>query len=105
MSGHRNHLDPYDLGCQLQHAELPPGRVRFALSGRRWEAFGQGRLDEAIIDEELPVVLSIFKITRTGSPLRHQQDKRFALFIKPDPASRLPIISQEKDFKSNALPI
>lgn len=97
-------ITPYEIGCQITAADIPSGAVRFSLSGRHWEALKAGRIEEAIVDESVPIILNCFRVDRKGMPRRDPEDKRFLLRIVPDPASRLPIISQEEDFKRWTIP-
>lgn len=96
----------YDMGCQLHAGDLPSGKVRFALSGRRFALFSEGLIDEAIVtgDNSLPIILKCFNISRSSEPVKSAADRKFVLWIRADPATRHPIIAQEEDFKKFELP-
>lgn len=98
-------ITPYEIGCQITATDIPLGAVRFSLGGRRWEALLDGRIEDAIINESVPIILKCFKINQRGEVKKDPQDKKFLLWIVPDPASRLPIVSQEEDFKKKILPV
>lgn len=95
---------PYDLGCQLSPTNFPSGRVRFSLGGRRLQILLGGDVS-AIVDDELPLVLSCIKVNARGQPAKDADDTRYALPLKPDPGSRFPIIGQERNFVEGALPV
>lgn len=103
----KNPLGPYELGCSLEAADLPTGIVRFSFTGKRLQHLMCGRLEEAVAPDmdALPIILNCHGVTKKGEKRRDQGDKKFVLWIKADPASRFPIVGQEKDFKEFTLPV
>lgn len=104
-TGGQEDIPPYDLGCCLRVRDLPDAAtVRIALGGRRLQALSEGRTEEAIVDESLPIILRCYAVTQRGKPLKDPQDKKYVLRLRPDPGSKLPIVAQEEDFLSQVLP-
>lgn len=97
-------LSPYDLGCTLSASDIPPGNVRFALGGRRFRHLSEGRFNDAVIREQIPIIFTCVRVNRLGTPLKDPADKKYLLWIKPDPVTNFPIVGQEEDFKRGALP-
>lgn len=95
---------PYDLGCELHASELPTGKVRFTLSGESMRHLVEGRIDAAIVDDSFPIVLGCFRIDSEGEMMKDTADRKFLLNIIPDPASRFPIVANEQDLMTLAVP-
>lgn len=58
--------------------------------------------DLAVEDDALPVILACYKVHR-GRPAKDPRDRKFLLWLRPDPASRFPIVAQEQNFMDLSL--
>lgn len=78
ISGIDNPIVPYELGCRMSASDVPSGRFQFTWGGRRWRLFCQGRFDEAIQSEALPLVLTCAKSFQ-GRRRKSREDRRWVL--------------------------